>query len=180
MTTHPVGPETVEQFIQAITGEDLHAKRILSLSNAVLGVVRAGALAVHLIGLGLAMARDLDRKHATKQVDRLLSNRGIQPWSFFGSWVPYVIGERKEVVVAMDWTEFDGDDQSTLCIYLITERSRATPLLWMTGYKSQMKKQQRNFVEDLLNRLKEVLPSGVRATVLADRGFGDIGKYAFL
>ena len=56
---------------------DLHAKRILSLANATLGVVRTASLAVNTIGQGLALARGLVTKHAIKQVDRLLSNEGI-------------------------------------------------------------------------------------------------------
>ena len=36
---------------------DLHAKRVLSLANATLAVVRTASLAVHTIGQGLALAR---------------------------------------------------------------------------------------------------------------------------
>jgi len=40
---------------------------------------------------------------------------------------------------------------------------------------------QRNDVEDqVLQRLKDVLPAGVRVTVLADRGFGDTALYRLL
>ena len=29
-----------------------------------------------------------------KQVDRLLSNQGIDVWEFFGYWIPYLVGAR--------------------------------------------------------------------------------------
>ena len=55
-----------------------------------------------------------------KQPDRLLGNRGIEVWSLFGAWAGFVVGERKKIVVALDWTEFDADDHATLAGYLIT------------------------------------------------------------
>jgi hypothetical protein len=39
-------------------------------------------------------------------VDRLLSNAGIEVDAFFVRWVPYIVGERKSIEVAMDWTDF--------------------------------------------------------------------------
>ena len=42
-------------------------------------------------------------------------------------------------------------------------------------------KDQRNAFEDLcLSRLKALLPEGVAATILADRGFGDVKLFEFL
>jgi len=43
---------------------------------------------------------------------------------------PLVVGPRSGVNVAIDWTEFDGDDQATLLLSLLTQHGRATPLLW--------------------------------------------------
>ena len=62
-------------------------------------------------------------------MDRLLSNRGIKVWACFDYWVPYVIGPRREVLLALDWTEFDHDDHATLVLSMITRHGRATPLL---------------------------------------------------
>jgi hypothetical protein len=58
-------------------GPGLHAKRIASLADATLGVMHTASLAVCTIGHGLAMARVLNARHAVKQVDRMLSNPGI-------------------------------------------------------------------------------------------------------
>jgi len=137
-------------------------------------------LAIHAIGRGLALAKGLKVKHAVKQVDRLLSNSKIDVWRLFSSWVPFVLGQRTEAVVALDWTDFDADDHTTLAIHLITSHGRATPLLWLTVSKSALK-EQRNAIEDkLLHRLREVVPEHVLITVLADRGFGDQKLYAYL
>ena len=71
----------VRSFIGELYGADLHAKRIESLTGATLGVMQSASLAVAMIGQALAQARGLVTKHAVKQVDRLLSNSGIDVWT---------------------------------------------------------------------------------------------------
>jgi hypothetical protein len=61
-----------------------------------------------------AAARSLKPKHAIKQVDRLLSNPAINVDDILVRWVPFVIGARDTIVVAMDWTDFDADKQATI------------------------------------------------------------------
>ena len=78
----------VRSFIGELYGPVLHAKRIGSLASATLGVMQAASLAVAMIGHALAQARGLVTKHAVKQVDRLLSNDGIEVWDSFARWVP--------------------------------------------------------------------------------------------
>jgi len=136
----------VHEFLNRVFIDDLHAKRVLSLANGALGVMTGAALAVSLIGQALAKARGLFAKSAIKQVDRLLSNAGVVPWDLFGSWVREVVGERREIVVAMDWTDFDADNQSTLALHLVTRHGRATPLLWLTVDKDELKAQRRTLV----------------------------------
>ena len=51
--------ETVHNFVNHVFSEDLHAKRVLSLANAALGVVTGASLAVAMIGHALAQARGL-------------------------------------------------------------------------------------------------------------------------
>lgn len=90
------------------------------MANATLGVIGSGSLAIHAIGNGLSLASRFERKHAIKQVDCLLTNTKLNIWNLFDDWVPYVVAERTEIVVSMDWTEFDADDHRTLVISLQT------------------------------------------------------------
>jgi hypothetical protein len=69
-----MNPRAVKSFVESVFAEDVHAKRVLSLANAVVGVVTAGALGIHAIGRGLAAAKGLQERHAIKQVDRLVGN----------------------------------------------------------------------------------------------------------
>src|ERR1700677_3527242 len=172
--------EFIRDYLRAIFAGDVHSKRIDSLAGATLGVMTSASLAVSVIGHALAQARCRLTKHAIKQVDRLLSNQGVVVWDMFGPWVAEVVGQRRSIVVAMDWTDFDADDQTTLALNLVTNHGRATPLLWLTVFKGELK-DKRNDYEDLcLLRLAEALPEGAVVTILADRGFGDVKLFAFL
>jgi len=170
----------VHDFLADIFAGDLHAKRVASLANGTLGVMTSTSLAVSIIGHSLAQARGLLGKHAIKQVDRLLSNQGIVVWDMFAAWVPRVIGQRKAIVVAMDWTDFDADSQTTLALNLVSNHGRATPLLWLTVLKDELKNSRNDFEDLCLARLAELLPDGVSVTILADRGFGDTKLFGFL
>jgi len=110
----------VHRFLDSVFEQDVHAKRVLSLANATLGVIASGSLAVHAIGQGLAHVQGLMSKHAIKQVDRLLSNQGVDVWSYFAYWVPYLVGSREHIVVALDWTDFDSDGHSTVALNMLS------------------------------------------------------------
>jgi hypothetical protein len=94
--------------------------------------------------------------------------------------VAEVVGARKTIVVAMDWTDFDADDQATLALSLVTNHGRATPLLWLSVLKDELKDQRNDFEDVCLARLAQVLPEGVAVMILADRGFGDTKLFDFL
>jgi hypothetical protein len=175
-----VAPKSVQRFVGGLLGEDLHAKRVLSIALAVTGVLQAANLAIHAIGRGMAVARGRDAKHGTKQVDRLLSNDGVTLWRLFEPWVRFVVGDRKQLVVALDWTEFDKDGHATLCLYLITRHGRATPLVWKTVEKATLAGKRNGYEKEVIDRLHAILPPEVEVTMLADRGFGDQKLYTHL
>ena len=166
----------VRAFLGAVYGADLHAKRI-DLVGWVRhwGVMQSASLAVAMIGQALAQARGLVTKHAIKQIDRMLSNNGIDVWDSFARWTPQQIGKRRDILVAMDWTDFDRDDQATpgLARPVITGHGRAAPLLWLSVWKDELTKQRNDFEDACLRRLAEPIPAGCRVDILADRGFGD-------
>jgi hypothetical protein len=170
----------VRDFLDGLFAGDLHAKRVLSLANATLGVIRSASLAVNTIGHGLALARGLASKHAIKQVDRLLSNQGIDIDAALRRWVAYVVGARTSINVAMDWTDFDADGQATIMLSLLTRHGRATPLMWLSVDTSTLKNRRNEYEYQVLVRLAEALATDVKVCIVADRGFGDRKLYAVL
>jgi hypothetical protein len=98
-----------------------------------------------------------------KQIDRLLSNQGIDVWAMFPLWINDTLGERRELVVARDWTDFDADDQTTLPFSHVTAHGRATPLLWFSVFKAELAG-KRNVIDDMcLSRLRRRWPRGRRS-----------------
>lgn len=167
-------------FIKDVFGDDLHAKRVESLANCASGVLRSASLAIHAIGVAYAALSEIQPKSGIKQVDRFLSNKGINIEQLLPCWARFVIGGRKELVLALDWTDFHEDDHTTLAAYVVTTHGRATPLAWMTVKKSRLKGKQKDYEYELIERLHRAIPANIDITVLADRGFGDIKLYAFL
>lgn len=160
--------EEIRDFIAGLYGHDLHAKRGDALAGATLGVMASASLTVAVIGQALAQARGLVTKHAVKQMDRLMSNAGIDVWDSFARWVPHQVGGRRDILVAMDWTEYDRDGQATLVLSLVTGHGRAAPLLWLTVWKEELAAQRNAFEDACLARLKALVPLGCRVTILAD------------
>lgn len=168
-----LGEKEVLAFVEELFSGDLHAKRVRSLAHGTLGVLYGSSMAIHAIGRGLAAARcGLDR-HGIKQVDRLLSNQGIDLERLGPSWVQMLLGDRETVYVNLDWTEFDEDDHTMLVASVQTDHGRATPLLWRTWKKSELKGQRNDHEDELLGWLRACVPQGVRVVIVADRGFAD-------
>lgn len=180
MSSFEKDPLRIAERVNQIFGDDLHARRVLSLTNGVAGTVTAAVLSIHAIGRGYARFTNQLEKHGVKQTDRMLGNPGIAVWELFRPWTAFVVGERKELVVALDWTEFDADEHATLAAYLISNHGRATPLIWMTVSKTTLKNQRNAHEYRLIERLHECLAHEVSITLLADRGFGDQKLYRFL
>ena len=170
----------IESTFNYIFGKELHAKRKLSLAYAALGVLQSESLILHEMGLGMAESRGVRKKHATKQIDRLLSNPGYDIWNISNVWVPHIIGCKKDITVALDWTSFANDEQHTLCLNLITSKGSSTPLLWKTVEQNKLKNNRARYEDQLLSKLKEVTPKDVIITLLADRGFGDQKFFKFI
>ncbi len=175
-----LGVKYTKGFLDALFSEELHAARVQSLANGVVGVLSAAVLSVAAIGTAYALVAGTKAKSGIKQIDRLLSNTGVIVETIQKEWVQFVVGARKEIVIAMDWTDFDDDDHTTLCAYMVTRHGRATPMVWQTVKKSELKDRRTDIEHDMVERLHGWLDPSVAAELLADRGFGDQKLYALL
>ena len=175
-----VTADGVHAFIDDLFGADLHAKRLQSMSDATLGIAHAGSLGIHTIGRGLAAVKGLTDKHAIKQVDRCIGNEKIDVDLLTTLWTRQWCEGREELIVNLDWTEFDADDQSMLVASLQTDHGRSLPLMWKTVVKSALKGARNDHEDDLLVRLRAAIPQELKVVIVADRGFGDQKLFGFL
>jgi len=161
--------------------EDVHTKRVEALANYAVGAMVAPRAAVHAIGAAYAAIAHIQPRSGVKQVDRLLSNEGLPVEELTSAWARFLLGPRTEVNLAMDWTDFEPDDHTTLAVYIVTTHGRATPLAWKTVKKSSLGDGERTQHEhDMIDRLALAIPPEISITVLADRGFGDQVLYQTL
>ncbi len=166
----------VKQFIENNLSEDLYKKRQASLANGILGVLTSQSLKPADIGRGLAQAKGLLPKHAIKQTDRLLSNKGINSQEEQSHLARLLLGNRKRITVAMDWTVFAKDRQMTITLRLITRHGRATPLLWKTVNTNGLKGHKNEYVFFLFEKLKRLIDDSTQVIALADREFGTLNN----
>ena len=75
----------------------------------------------------------------------------------------------QDILVAMDWTNFDHDDQATLVLGLVTghgwaseHASEGAPLLWLTVWKEELKNRRNDYEDACLRRLSELVPPACR------------------
>ena len=170
----------IGEFVDHLFGASLHEKRLEALANSVVGVLHAAVLAIHAIGAAYAAVAQKQAKHGIKQVDRWLSNPAFDVAQLRASWVEFVVGVREEIIVALDWTDFERDDHTTLCAYLVTRHGRATPLVWRTVPKSTLDGKRTGYEHDIIETLHALLRPEICVTLLADRGFGDQKLYELL
>ena len=175
-----ISPKRVRGFVNELFGPTEHARRVQSLANAVVGITEVAVLAIHAIGQAYAQVAGISAKSGVKQVDRLLSNSNFVLDRALQTWVGFVIGVRQQIVIALDWTEFDDDKHSTLAAYLVTSHGRATPLAWRTHARATLKGNQKRYEYELIEQLHGWLDPSVEITLLADRGFGDQKLYDYL
>jgi hypothetical protein len=172
--------ERTHGLVDALYGRDVHAQRLASLKDGVVGVVESASLCIHAIGRGLAAVHNLCDKHAVKQIDRLIGNEQIDVDALSATWARSVLGAPRDVRVNLDWTDFDSSGHSMLVLSLQTPHSRAMPLMWKTVEKATLKDRRNDHEDDLLVRFQKVVPEGMKVTVVADRGFSDQKLYRFI
>jgi hypothetical protein len=88
VSDHPLDRDRITKLVSSIFADDLHAKRVASMASAAVGVLEGAALGIHAFGRALVFHPGLDSRHAVKQVDRLLSNTGVDVWRLFARSVP--------------------------------------------------------------------------------------------
>ena len=107
-------------------------------------------------------------KHRIKQVDRFLSNGGIHADDCCEDLTRMVIGPRKSIRIAIDWTAVGPWD--VLVASMVIQR-RGQPLYWAACDHNHFTRSQNAIEDAFLTRLRLMIPRDVEVTLLFDRGF---------
>jgi hypothetical protein len=159
---------SAERILRAIEGmyQGKHQKRVRTLSVLVSALVLVGKVGV--AALGRAIRTRVSPKHAIKRVDRFLSNTKIEVDEWCADLVRTVIGPRKRVKLAIDWTKIG--PWPVLVASVVVQR-RGIPVYWATCDLSALSRSLNAFEEGFLTRLRSMIPPDVEVTLLFDRGF---------
>lgn len=168
------------EFVRSFAGDALHAKQLEAMTTTLEGTLESGRLSITAVGRALGEMCGEQPKHHVKKVDRFIGNDKIDDHQLQQRWARQVIGGLTRVVVAIDWTDFDDDGQAVIAISAIGDKGRATPLVWETVEKSKLKKNRNRLETLVIERLHEAVDESVEVILLADRGFGDVERYAQL
>lgn len=135
-----------------------------TLATLVWGLMRSHRVGIAAIGRALGGIP----KHAIKRVDRFLSNPRIDLELAHRALAREVIGPRKRVLVSVDWTQVRAQ---WVLVAGVVVGGRAAPILWAVCWGGQFRTSQNAFEGAFFLLLKTILPPGVEAVILADRGF---------
>jgi hypothetical protein len=146
--------------------EGFHQKNRRTLSVLVASLVTVGKVGV--ASLGRAIRSRVSFKHKIKQVDRFLANDRIHVSDWCASLLQMVIGSRKSIRIAIDWTKIG--PWPVLAASVIIDR-RGIPVFWATCDHRNLKRSQNAFEESFLTVLRTMIPKDVEVLLLFDRGF---------
>ena len=162
----------LHDFVKEVMSKAVHAASSGSLASFSVGLLKAESLTLHRIGVGMSGIYGTDKKHTTKPLDRFLTHSTLDVEAAQGALVEHVLKGKEEALIAVDWTKYGTDDQSTLCAYLLTTHGRALPLVWESHKKSTLKGQRTAIELAFLERLSGAIRPELQVVVMADRGFG--------
>ena len=123
-----------------------------------------------------------DLLHRVKRLWRFLANARVDPFAVQAALVPQVVarlGRPRRLGLAVDWTMFDvrlptgRRVRYQVLRVAVPRRGRALPLLQVAYDRDRLPagRSQNQLEEAALDAVLRALPTGVRAVVLADRGF---------
>lgn len=158
----------IPKILNRVVGQIHGARRkvlVATVSSAL------GGQALSVTALGRRLDSGVDEKHQIKRVDRLLSNRHLQRErvSIYRALARQMLGTCPRPVIAVDWSDLDGAKRHFLLRASLLIDGRALTLVeevhTLSGRDKRLSHQQ------LLHRLREIMPSNATPVLVTDAGF---------
>ena len=148
---------------------EMHMKRREALGASMSGVFLGGRLAV--TSIGRAIPTGAKEKHNIKRADRLLSNGHLQSncSKIYASLAQEVLGETKQPIVLVDWSDVDARRKFFLLRAATPCRGRSLTLYEEVHGRATREKRATH--KAFLRKLKEILPNGCKPIIVTDAGF---------
>lgn len=159
---------TAKQIVQSVRAmfKEFWKRHQTNLGLMVAALAFSGRAGVALLGRALAVATA--PKHAIKRVDKFLSNHRFDDERAREQHLATVIGPRKRVLIAVDWTKIRAWQ---VLVAGVIQRGRTVPVLWSVMDPMSVYKSYNSFENGFFTWLAKSLPKDVKAVVLLDRGF---------
>jgi hypothetical protein len=150
---------------------ELRKSQRKTLAALVYGLMKSRRVGVAAIARGIP--GPVAQKHKIKLVDRFLGNNRVAIEKAVKPLITWLANSRKRLLIALDWTDLHDKKHQALFASVILD-TRAIPVLWRVVEKENPGYSQNREEEKLLEKLKEIIPQGIEAIILADRGFGRV------
>lgn len=124
----------------------------------------------NLATIGRRMAGEVSTKHTTKRAWRFTCNPRVEVAAAMAGVIRKIARRRKKrLLISLDWTDVRSFHtlMASACI-----GGRSVPLLWASYTTAKLKRSQNALEEQILRKLRTLIPKSVEVVILADRGFG--------
>jgi hypothetical protein len=147
----------------------IHARRLRTLFEAVVGCVSGPRLT--LTDIGRRLARDERLRHSIKRADRLLGNRHLQQEarSVYAALCRVKLARIAEPLILIDWSDLKKDQSLHLLRASLAVGGRSLTLY--EEVHPQKRLGNRAVQTTFLCRLAALLPPGCAPIIIADSGF---------
>jgi hypothetical protein len=163
----------IRRTVEKLLAKSLSSKQQNTLSLLVAGTIESGRAGI--AAIGRAVPSETSDKHRIKQVDRFVGNRLVDVDKISESLLRSLATGKKHLFLATDWSEFGS--LSVLTTAVIAGK-RAIPVYWTVIDTEQQR--QRAVESGHFEAVHALLPPGVEAVFLADRGFDGGDRIAHL
>jgi len=170
----------VVNTITCVFAGKMHGSRLKTVSELTYALLGCARMTGASVGRQLAMVTRVKSKSAIHRVCRFIGNANVTSEEFFETYVPWVVGKRRSLLVSLDWTIYGITDDHRIAVNVITKHGRATPLIWKVHPGSRIKRRRGRYERQVLKELKALLGEDVDVTVLADRGFSDTAFFSYI
>jgi hypothetical protein len=163
----------VKGFLHKILKNVTHLKRLITITYLVIAVIKERELSV--TRLGRALNLPIQERSCIKRADRLIGNKKLheERIKFYKKEINLLLGSKERCLIIVDWSKIPNTNNHVLRAALVVT-GKASKGRALTIYEEVHREKllSNNRVQKrFLNKLKELIPSKCKTTIITDAGF---------